>query len=149
MSETFNLRNPEPGEVAEIHRKAQQRIRAKERYRVLSQLLSGKKDVDITVSPEIFEVLNKEKMEFELLMSQPQNKDNVEDCIKQAREDRERYYSGGDRSWNPKSKAKWGCLGHIPHCVFYARPTEYWKNKNLVRNFFNTFTKFRVSSRRV
>lgn len=144
-NETFNLRNPQPGEVAEIHRKAQQRIRAKERYRVLSQLLSGKKNVDITISPEIFEALNREKMEFgELLKLHP---DQAQASIKAAKEDRAKHTDG--RSWNPKSPAKWGCLGHIPPCIYYSRPTEYWNDKKLLRAFFNSFPKFRVSSRRV
>jgi len=136
MSDTFNMRNPKPGEVQDIYRKAEQRLLAKERYKVLSQLLAGKKDVDVTVSSQIFEVLNREKMEFEELMKLPQNKQNVEDCIKAAKEDREKYHEDG-RWWNPKSKARYGCLGHIPHCVFYARPPEYWKDKNLLRETAN------------
>ena len=54
MSDTFNMRNPKPGEVQDIYRKAEQRLLAKERYKVLSQLLAGKKDVDVTVSSQIW-----------------------------------------------------------------------------------------------
>ena len=147
MNETFNFRNPDPGEVVDMQQRTQQRILARQRYKVLSQLLASSKDVDITVSPEIFEALNKERMEFEELLKLPQNKKNVEECLKQTKEDREKYYSDTDKHWNPKSKAKWGILGHIPNCVYYSRPPEYWKDKVLLRNFFNTFTKFRVSTK--
>jgi len=142
---TFNFRQPKPGEVTEIHRKAKQRLLAKEKYRVLSQLLAGKRNVDVTVSPEIFEALNRERMEFkELLKLHP---DQAQDSVKAAAEDRLKYDEG--KYWNPKSKAKWGCLGHIPPCVYYSRPPEYWKDSNLLKNFFNQFPKFRVSTKRL
>ena len=145
MNDTFNLRNPDKGEVADIQRKAEQRLLAKEKYRVLSQLLSGKKDVDVTVSPEIFEALNRERMEFEELLKL--HPDQARDCVEAAAEDKLKHSDG--RYWNRNSPAKWGCLGHIPPCVYYSRPAEYWKDKALVKNFFNTFSKFRISDKQL
>ena len=143
--DTFNMRNPDEGEVQEIHRRAKQKLLSKDKYHVLSQLLSGKKEVDVTVSPAIFEALNRERMEFtEILKLHP---DQVQNSIKAVQIDRAKHTDG--KHWNPKSPAKWGCLGHIPPCVYYSRPTEYWEDKKLIKNFFNTFTKFRVSTKSV
>ena len=147
MNESFNFRNPDPGEVVDLQMRAKQRIQARQKYKVLSQLISGKKDVDITVSTEIFEALNRERMEFEELMRLPQNQKNVNDCMLQAKEAREKHPDG--KHWNPKSQAKWGELGHIPNCVYYSRPPEYWRDKKLLREFFNMFPKFRVSTKRL
>jgi len=143
--DTFNFRNPQEGEVADIQKRVIKRRLAKQRYHVLSQLLAGNKEVDITSSPEIFEALNRERMEFETLMKLPQNRANVQDCIDQAKDDREHFTDG--KYWNAHSLAKWGNLGHIPNCCYYARPPEYWKDKKIVREFLNMFPKFRISTK--
>jgi len=145
MSNQYNLRNPEPGEVAEMQARAKSQREQRIKYNVLSRLLKGERHVDVTVSKEIFEALNKERMDFEELLRLHPNQAN--DCIKAAKEDRE----GVEENiyWNRESKAKWGCLGHIPPCCYNARPAEYWKDEKLLKNFFNTFTKFRISTRRV
>ena len=143
MKESFNFRSPDEGEVEEIQRQAKQRLYARQKYKVLSQLLSGSKDVDITISPEIFEALNKERMEFEEILKL--HPEQAKDAVRATIEDRRKHDDG--KYWNPKSPAKWGCLGHIPPCLYYSRPPEYWKDKAILRNFFNTFSKFRISTK--
>jgi len=147
MNESFNMRNPEEGEVQQMHAAAQSRLLAKEKYKVLSQLLSGKKDVDVTQSSIVFEALNRERMEFETLMNLPQNQSNVNQCIKDVEDLRTQYSDG--KYWNPHSLAKFGTLGAIPHCCYYSRPPEYWKEKAIMKEFFNMFPKLRVSTKRI
>jgi hypothetical protein len=140
--ETFNFRNPDTGEVQEIEQKVKQRALANQKYKVLSQLLMGK-TVDVTVSPEIFEALNRERMEFdEILKLHPDQAKSAMDEVELRRQD----YDDG-KWWNPKSKAKWGYLGEIPYCLYIARPREYWKDKRILYHFFNMYPKFRLSSK--
>src|SRR3990167_757043 len=143
--DSFNFRNPSEGEITDIQRKVQQRRLAKAKYKVLSQLLAGKKEVDVTISPEIFEALNRERMEFEEILKL--HPEQANDAILAAKEDREKFSK--DKYWNPQSEARWGVLGHIPPCIFYSRPMEYWKDKKLLREFYNGFPKFRVSIKRI
>lgn len=145
MDDTFNFRNPQNGEVVYMHQEGKRRRLANEKYRVLSQILSGKKDVDVTVSPQIFEALNRERMEFEELLKL--HPDQTKETIEAVKEDRERYPDG--KYWNRKTKAWWGCLGHIPPCIYYSRPQEYWRDKRLLREFYNMFPKFRLSTKRL
>jgi len=143
--DTFNMRNPAPEEVAEMYSRAQKLREAKIKYKVLSQILDSKKEIDITISPEIFEALNRERMEFEdILKLHPEQ---AKDAMEQAEEDRQSFKK--NTYWNPKSEGKWGCMGHIPPCIYYSRPPEYWKDRNLLRNFFNLYPKFRVSTKRI
>jgi hypothetical protein len=131
---SFNFRNPSPGEVLDIQARVKRRREQLAKYKVLSQILAGK-TVDLTQSSVLFEALNREKMEFdELLKLHP---DQAKDCVDQAKEDRE-------AGVNIHSKAKWACRGHIPPCLFYSRPKEYWKDKNIIREFFRMYPKFGV-----
>jgi hypothetical protein len=84
-------------------------------------------------------------MEFEQILEMHKTDQNVLDCLAQTVDDRGAYDEG--RYWNPESKSKIGKLGHIPNCIFYSRPVEYWEDKRLLKNFFNTFPKFRVSTK--
>ncbi len=145
MNDTFNFRNPEKSEVIEMHHLVKSKIAARQKYKVLSKILNGEKNVDVTVSPEIFEALNRECMEFEELLNL--HPDQAKDAIEAANEDKQKHDNG--RYWNRNSPAKWGCLGHIPPCCYYARPAEYWKDKKILREFFNMFPKFRVSDKRL
>ena len=138
--ETFNFRNPDPGEVRDVQQKRDAIIANKTKYQILGELLAGNKDVDITRSSVIYEAINKEKMDFEeILKLHPKE---VKETIEQVKEDRTHFDEG--RYWNNKSKARWGLKGHIPTCVYYARPKEYWKDEKLVNNFFNLFPAFRI-----
>jgi hypothetical protein len=84
-------------------------------------------------------------MEFEEILKL--HPDQAEEAVLATKEDRssieENIY------WNRESPAKWARLGHIPPCIYYSRPAEYWANKKLLKLFFNTFTKFRVSTSRI
>jgi len=144
MDETFNMRNPDPGEVQKIYNEGKRRRELKQKYKVLSELLSGK-DTDITQSNAIFEAVNREKMEFETILNL--HPDQVRDTIEQVKIDRS-YFSDG-KWWNTHSKAKYGIKGHIPMCVYLARPKEYWQDKKVRDNFFNMFPKFRISDKPV
>jgi len=141
---TFNMRNPSKGEVFELHEEVKKRRSSQIKYKLLKDLLDGK-TVDVTQSQVLFEALNRERMEFEQILELHKNDQNVIDCMEQAKEDRAFYDDG--KYWNPDSESKIGKLGHIPTCIYYSRPAEYWTNKGIIKNFFNTFSKFRVSSK--
>jgi hypothetical protein len=143
-NQTFNMRNPDPGEVIEMH-VAAKKMRAKQiRYKIIKDLMDGK-TADLTQDQALFEALNRERMEFEQILEMHKTDQNVLDCLAQTVDDRGAYDEG--RYWNPESKSKIGKLGHIPNCIFYSRPVEYWEDKRLLKNFFNTFPKFRVSTK--
>lgn len=146
MGKNFNLRNPDPGEVKNMYQAAKEKKLQREKYQVLAKLLDGSgKEVDVTKSDLIFEALNREKMDFELLLKlHPQD---GKDASEQTKFDRQFFKE--NTHWNPKSDAKWGIKGHVPCCCYYARPSEYWKNKELVANFFNTFTAFRINTKKI
>jgi len=145
MSETFNFREPKVGEVESLGYKAQILRNYKEKYKILSHLLgaNGTKEIDITNSKEIYEAINREKMDFETIMNL--HPAQVAETIKQVEEDRRCFPDG--KWWNRKSKAKWGLKGLIPICCYYARPDWYWKDEKLVDSFFNTFPKLRISTK--
>lgn len=146
MSDTFNMRNPEEGEIQELHQKAKLLRAQRIKYKMLKDLLDGK-TVDMTQNTQLFEALNREKMEFEQLLTIHKNDQNVIDCLEQAKEDRGRYDDG--KYWNPHSKSKIGMLGHIPDCIYYSRPNEYWNDEKILKSFFNMFPKFRISTKEI
>jgi acetoin utilization deacetylase AcuC-like enzyme len=145
MSENYNLRNPEVGEVSDMFQRVKKRREQLMKYKILKQLLESEKEVDVTVSPAIFEALNKERMEFEEILKL--HPDQAKDAIEATKEDRESITE--NVYWNRNSPAKWARLGHIPPCIYYSRPTSYWNDKKLLKNFFNMFTKFRVSTNKI
>lgn len=144
MSQRFNMRNPNKNEVGDMVSEAKRRRALKIKCKLIKQMLDGQ-TVDITQSPALFEALNREKMEFEEILKL--HPEQTEEAIAATKEDRssieENVY------WNRESPAKWARLGHIPPCVYYSRPPEYWADSRLLKNFFNTFTKFRVSTNRI
>jgi hypothetical protein len=136
-----SLRNDADGEVKELFQAAEKRKEAEIRYHLLGELLKGKV-IDITKSKQLFEAVNKEKMDFEeILKLHPEEvKEHIE-YVKQRREEQ------NGRWYNPDSQAWWGEKGVIPPCCYFARPTKYWKDKNLVNSFLNTFPVFRIAER--
>ena len=142
MSDNFNFRNPEPDEVKDLEKEVKRRRKLNIKYKLLADLLAGK-EIDTTKNAEIFEAINREKMEFEQLLKL--HSEQTRDAIEQTNIDR-RFFNEGTW-WNRNSKAKWGLKGHIPMCVYMARPKEYWKDEKLMNNFFNMFPKFRISSK--
>jgi len=144
MSDKFNFRNPDVGEVQDMYAKAKILRQRRLRYKMLQDLLDGK-TVDMTKDAKLFEALNKEKMEFdEILRLHP---DQANEAMLAAKEDRESIDE--NVYWNRHSPAKWGKLGHIPPCIYHSRPPEYWEDSRLLKAFFNMYTKFRVSTRKV
>jgi len=130
---SFNMRQDSPEAVRDLQLRAKKIREQRIRTKVLSQLLEGK-TVDLMQSTALFEALNRERMEFdEILRLHPEQ---GMDCVEQAREDRE--------AGRVKSKANWACRGHIPPCLYHARPPEYWKNKKILMEFFRLYPKFAV-----
>jgi len=82
-------------------------------------------------------------MEFEEILKL--HPDQAKEAILAAKEDREDVEE--NVYWNRNSPAKWAKLGHIPPCIYHARPPEYWNDEKILKSFFNTFTKFRISTR--
>lgn len=144
MSDKFNFRNPDTGEVQDMYKRAKRLREQKMKYKLLKDMLDGK-TVDLTKSSALFEAMNREKMEFESILAL--HPDQANDAMMAAKEDRDSIEE--NIYWNRDSKAKWGKLGHIPPCLYYARPAEYWEDPKILRAFFNIFTKFRVSTRKV
>ena len=144
MSDKFNFKNPDPGEVQGMYAEAKARRARIVKYKMLKDLLDGK-TVDMTQNVQLFEALNREQMEFEAILKN--HPDQANEAMLAAKEDREEIDE--NIYWNRNSPAKWGKLGHIPPCIYYARPAEYWEDKRLLKAFFNMFTKFRVSTRKI
>jgi hypothetical protein len=144
MDKKFNMRNPVKGEVSEMMAETKRRRAMILKYKLLKQLLAGE-TIDLTQSPALFEALNRERMEFEEILKL--HPEQANEAILAAKEDRESVEE--NVYWNRESPAKWARLGHIPPCVYYARPAEYWSDSKLLKNFFNTFTKFRISTNRI
>jgi len=138
--ETFNMRSPDPNEVIEMHQVVKKRRAQQIKYKLLKDLFDGK-TVDLTISPALYEALNKEKMEFDAILKL--HPDQAEEAVLAAKEDRE--LMDENKYWNSDG-AKWGKLGHIPPCLFYARPSTYWEDKRILKAFFNMYTKFRIST---
>jgi hypothetical protein len=139
--QTFNMRRPEKNEVIEMHLETKKRRAQQIKYKLIKDLMDGK-TVDLTISPALYEALNKEKMEFEQILAL--HPDQAQEAIKAATEDRALMEE--NKYWNSDG-AKWATLGHIPPCVYYSRPVEYWNDPRIIKAFFNIFTKFRISTR--
>jgi hypothetical protein len=140
---TFNMRNPDPNEVVEMHVASKNRRAQQIKYKILKRLMDGK-TADLTESPELYEALNREKMEFEMILRL--HPEQSEEAMLAAKEDRDEITD--NKYWNSDG-AKWALLGHIPPCVYNSRPSEYWNDKKLLKAFFNMFTKFRISNKQI
>ena len=130
-------------DVKNLMKAAKKRREDKMKYHLLSELLAGK-TVNITKNNELFEALNKEKMDFETIMKL--HPEEINECIEYVKE---RKVQQGGRWYNKESEAWWGEKGIIPPCVYYSRPTSYWKEKNLTNKFLNDFPKFKIAEGRV
>ena len=138
------MRNPSPNEVIEMDRDAKKRRAQLIRYKLIKDLMDAK-TVDLTLSPALYEALNREKMEFEQILKL--HPEQVKETLLAVKEDRE--FIIDNVYWNRDSPVKWAKLGHIPPCVFNARPAAYWADKRILKAFFNIFTKFRISTKPV
>ena len=136
-----SIRGDSDNEVRSLFISAKKRKEDMMKYHLLSELLSGKM-IDTQKNSQIFEALNKEKMTFEALLKlHPEEVKDTIDYVNQRKLEQDGCW------WNKDSKAKHGEKGAIPPCCYYARPTAYWKDKTLTNNFFNTFSKFRISEK--
>jgi len=144
MKNSFNFRNPDKGEVADMYAAAKGKRESLVKYKMIKQLLNGE-TIDLRNNTQLFEALNRERMEFEEILKL--HPDQVKEAIDAVKEDRENISE--NVYWNRDSPAKWAKLGHIPPCVYHARPPEYWNDKKILKNFFNMFSKFRVSTSKI
>lgn len=134
-----SLRNDPPSEIQLLMKQAQKRKADMMKYQLISELLNGQV-INTTKNAQIYEALNKEKMEFEELL-----KLHSEEAQEQVEYVKQRKAEQNGRWYNPDSKAWWGEKGVIPPCCYFARPAAYWKDKRLLNNFLNTFKKFRIA----
>ena len=141
MTDQFNLKHDGPEEVRSLFQSAKKRREDMIKYKLFGELLAGK-TVNVTQSPQLYEALNRERMEFEqLLKLHPEQVNDLIEYVKERKLEQDGVW------YNLKSKANWGEKGVIPPCCYHARPAAYWKDKRLVHNFLNTFTKFRISEK--
>lgn len=126
-------------DVKTLLKTAKQRKEDRIKYHLLSEALDGK-TINVTKNTDLFEVLNKERMEFEeILRLHPEEVNETIEYVKQRKEEQ------NGKWYNPDSQAWWGEKGAIPPCVYYARPASYWKDKRLMNNFLNQFSKFKIA----
>lgn len=136
-----SIKGDSDAEVKSLFESAKKRKDDQIKYDLLAQLLNGKV-VDVTKSQQLFEALNREKMEFEeILRLHPEEVNNTIEYVKARKQEQAGSW------WNKDSDAKWGEFGALPDCIYYSRPSSYWKNRKLAHNFFNTFTKFRIAEK--
>jgi acetoin utilization deacetylase AcuC-like enzyme len=135
----YSLRKDPDYEVKDLFLRAKKRKEDMMKYRLIAQLLDGK-IIDVTKSTQLYEALNKEKMEFEQIL-----KLHPEEVKEQIEYVKQRKLEQNGKWYNPDSKAKWGEKGVIPPCCYYARPPAYWKDKSLANNFLNTFSVFKIA----
>ncbi len=135
----FDVRNDSDNDVKNLFKAAKWRKEQNMKYRLLSELLEGK-TIDITKSEQLYEALNKERMEFEEILKL--HPEQAEACVEYVKE-RKQQQNG--RWYNPDSQAWWGEKGVIPPCCYYARPVNYWKDKKLMNNFLNVFSRFKIA----
>jgi acetoin utilization deacetylase AcuC-like enzyme len=128
-------------DVKKLFDSAKRRRESKLKYKLISDLLEGK-TINVTSNTELFESLNRERLELEQIMSL--HPEEVKNCLEYVKD---RKVEQNGTWWNKDSEAKHGEWGAIPECVYYARPQSYWNNLTLKKNFFNQFSKFRISEK--
>jgi hypothetical protein len=141
----MDVRYDTEDDVKNLLMSAKKKREQRMKWHLLSEALNGK-TIDLTKCPELYEALNKEKMDFEEIMKlHPEEVNNTLEYVKQ------RKLEQGGRWYNPDSKAWWGEKGAIPTCVYYARPASYWSDNKcaMYNNFLNLYPKFRIAEGRV
>lgn len=120
----------------------------KNRYKILADLLAGR-ETDITGDPQIFGVINKERMAIEDYMQL--FPEHISDALEEA--NRIRQEMGNGKDYNPKSLAKWRIPGIMPRCVAELYMEVYEKDHKAMgaafKRFFNEFPAFRISDKRI
>ena len=139
MSFEASIRGDSDTEVKSLFQAAKKRKEDAMKYHLIAELLEGE-TINLTKSPQMYEAVNREKMDFETLLKlHPEQVQETIEYVKMRKAEQNGIW------WNKDSKAKHGEKGAIPPCCYFARPVWYWKNKALVNSFFNTFSKFRIS----
>jgi hypothetical protein len=139
----LDVRHDSPDDVKSLLKNAEQRRADRMKWHLLGEALAGK-TIDVTKNQELFEALNRERMDFEEIMKMhPQEMTEIIEGVKLRRQEM------GGKWYNPDSDAWWGEKGVIPKCVYYARPSSYWRNKDFVNKFFNDFPVFRIGDRKL
>ena len=125
--------------------RAEQANRNKSRYKIIADLMAGK-DTDITVDPEIFATINRERISLEEFMScHPNDVKEAEEGAKYRREIDPKW-------WNSKSQSKMGHMGCVPFCVsnlFWEVYPDMKERGKAYKRFFNSFPKFRISDSKI
>ena len=138
-----SIRGDSDNEVKDLFKAAKKRKEDMLKYHLISELLDGKV-IDTTKNSQIYEVLNRERMDFEeILRLHPEEVKEQMQYVKERKEEQ------GGRWYNPDSQAWWGEKGVIPPCVYHSRPVQYWKDKRLLNNFLNEFTAFRIAEHKL
>jgi hypothetical protein len=136
-----SIRGDSDNEVKSLFQSAKKRKEDLMKYKLLGDLIGGKV-IDVTKNSQLFEALNREKMEFEeILKLHPDEANYHIEYVKQRKEEQQGKW------YNPDSEAWWGEKGVIPPCCYHARPVAYWKDKRLLNNFLNQFPRFRIAER--
>ena len=137
----FDVRHDSDNDVKNLMLSAKKRKEQKMKLHLISELLDGK-TINVTKNQELFEALNRERLDFEyILKMHPEEVNELKEYVK------ERKVQQNGRWYNPQSEAWWGEKGVIPPCCFWARPREYWKDKRLVDKFLNDFPVFRIAEK--
>ena len=145
MTDTFNMREEKPEDVRSLLKTAKERREQRRKWHLLGEICLGK-TVDITKNAELFEALNKERMDFEDIMKlHPENVNEALEYVKQ------RKLEQCGKWYNSHSQAWWGEKGAIPTCVYHARPSSYWRDNDfaMFNHFLNLYPKFRIAEYRI
>jgi len=136
-----SIRGDSADEVRSLFKAAKKRKEEAMKYHLLSELLEGE-TINLTKSPQMYEAINREKMEFETLLNlHPEEVQETIEYVNMRKAEQNGIW------WNKDSPAKHGEKGAVPPCCYFARPVWYWKSKALVNSFFNIFSKFRISEK--
>jgi len=145
---TFNMRDPQEGEVAEVVSEAQKRQEMKEnllRYKEIASLIEGNdtefKSLDMIRAANL--AFNREKItfgEYEKLFPE-----QFRDAAIAGKE----RSCADNRDYNPNSPAKWRNPGFLPTCIseLFQKVYETDTEKRAARNrFWNIYTDMRVKT---
>jgi len=141
MNDQYNLKTDSQKDVKSLFQAAKKRKADAVKYHLLSEALKGN-TINVTKNNDLFEALNRERMDFEqILKLHPDEVKETIEYIKERRLEQDGIW------WNTNSESKMGEYGAVPPSCYAARPNWYWKDKTLIKNFFNTFSKFRISEK--
>jgi hypothetical protein len=141
----FDIRHDSVDDVKNLLKSAKKKREDRLKWHLLGEALNGK-TINVTNNPELFEALNRERMEFEDIMKL--HPEEVNNCLEYVKN---RKLQQDGKWWNTESGARWGEKGAIPECVYFSRPSSYWRNHNyaMFNHFLNLYPKFRIAEKKV